>query len=496
MDTVISQPEYEALLKEITILRDENSFLKDQLEQLKRMVFGQKRERFIPGDNGQSSLFDAEINITPESEIIRYERTKKTTKKQSPHFRNPIPSHIPRKEIVIEPEGIDTSGLKRIGEEVTEELEYEEAKFYVNKYIRPKYVSESGEGVFIAQLPSRVIIKGIAGPGLISHILISKFIDHLPIYRIRKQFKRSGIDLAESTMNDWVSAAVELLEPLYNVQKAHILGRDYIMVDETTIRVLDKQKKGKTHTGYHWVYLDPLEGEVFFEYKPGRHARFPRETLKDFEGYLQSDGYTGYNETGRREGIVHLACFAHARRKFEQALSNDRKRARWMLKRIRYLYLVERRARELALSYEDRHEFRQRHSTRQLKRIKEWLIKNKQEVLPKSSMGTAIDYTLNLWSRLIRYLEDGRLEIDNNRVENAIRPVAIGRKNYLFAGSHNGAKRAAILYSLLSTAQLQGHDPKAYLKDVLSRIADHQMNRLDELLPASWKAPLKVTSAA
>jgi hypothetical protein len=167
-----------------------------------------------------------------------------------------------------------------------------------------------------------------------------------------------------------------------------------------------------------------------------------------------------------------------------------------MLKRIRYLYLVERRARELELSYEDRHVFRKRHSTRQLKRIKEWLIKNKQEVLPKSSMGTAIDYTLNLWSRLIRYLEDGRLEIDNNRVENAIRPVAIGRKNYLFAGSHNGAKRAAILYSLLSTAQLQGHDPKAYLKDVLSRIADHPMNRLDELLPASWNAPLKVTSAA
>ena len=258
MDTVISQSEYEALLKEITILRDENSFLKDQLEQLKRMVFGQKRERFIPGDNGQSSLFDAEINITPESEIIRYERTKKTTKKQSPHFRNPIPSHIPRKEIVIEPEGIETSGLKRIGEEVTEELEYEEAKFYVNKYIRPKYVSESGEGVFIAQLPSRVIIKGIAGPGLLSHILISKFIDHLPIYRIRKQFKRSGIDLAESTMNDWVSAVVELLEPLYNVQKAHILGRDYIKVDENTIRVLDKQKKGKTHTGYHWVYVDPV----------------------------------------------------------------------------------------------------------------------------------------------------------------------------------------------------------------------------------------------
>lgn len=497
MESVISEHKYQKILEENTRLKEENTFLKFELAELKQLIFGQKRERYIPGDNNQTSLFgddEAAKDSDPEKDMIRYERTKKVVKNKTPHGRNPIPAHIPRKEIIIEPEGVDTSGLKKIGEEITEELEYEQAKFYVNKYIRPKYADPNREQIFIAQLPSRVIVKGLPGPGLVSNILISKFVDHLPLYRIRKQFLRSGIDIAESTMNDWVSAVVELLEPLYNVQKARILGRDYIMVDETTIRVLDKMKKGKSHTGYHWLYYDPLNAEVFFEYQPGRNARFPAETLKDFSGFLQTDGYSGYDQIGRREDITQLACLAHARRKFKKALSNDKKRAGWMLKRIRYLYLVESLARDNNMSYEDRFKLRQKRSTRQLKRIWEWLNKTKMEVVPKSPLGMAIDYTLKLWPRLIRYLDDGRFEIDNNLVENAIRPVALGRKNYLFAGSHNGAKRAAILYTLVSTASMQGHDPYAYLKDILSRIADHPMNRLEELLPANWESPRQDTA--
>ncbi len=504
-------PSYEELLRENQLLKEQLEALQAQLNNFKRMLFGQKRERFVPTANGQLALFEgSEEDKDPPvaKEEITYSRNKTAAKKQTPHFRNPIPAHIPRKEIIIEPEGIDTNSLKRIGEEVTEELEYEEAKLYVNKYIRPKYVKPADEGeiseserieIIIAELPGRIIPKGIPGVGLLSHIIVSKFIDHLPIYRIRRQLKRSGINLAESTINDWIKAVVELLEPLYHIQRARILGKDYLMVDETTIRVLDKNKKGKSHTGYHWVYYDPLGEEVFFEYQKGRNSEFPTETLKDFKGHLQTDGYAGYNEVGRRKDVIQLACFAHARRKFENALSNDKKRASWILKHIRYLYLVERRARDGGLSYEERYKLRQRHSMRQLKNIRSWLIKNKAEVLPKSSIGKAIDYTLNLWSRLARYVEDGRFEIDNNLVENSIRPIAIGRKNYLFAGSHNGAQWAAILYTLLAAAELKGLEPKSWLKELLKKIPDYQMNKLEELLPVPSdlkNSPPEVNSVA
>jgi len=483
------------LLAENIRLKDENSYLKEQINQLKRMIFGQKRERFVPVSSGQLSLFDdddvlqGEKNSEKKEEIV-YSR-RKPQKKQTPHFRNPIPAHIPRREIIIEPEGIDTKGLKRIGEEITEELEYEAPKLHVNKYIRPKYAKVNGEGVIIAQLPSRIIPKGIPGPGLISHILVSKFLDHLPIYRIRRQLKRMGVDIAESTINDWIKAIVELLKPLYNLQVKRILDRDYLMVDETTLRVLDSLKIGKTHRGYLWVYYDPIRKEVFFEYRSGRNSSFPEETLKDFTGYLQTDGYSGYNEIGRKDGVVQLACFAHVRRKFENALNNDRERAGWMLKHIRYLYLVERAARDKGLSPAERCKFRQKHSSRQLEKIHQWLLKNKAEVLPRSSIGNAIDYTLSLWTRLIRYLEDGRIEIDNNLVENSIRPVAIGRKNYLFAGSHNGAQWAAILYTLLGTAELQGLEPQSYLKELLEKLPDYPINKLEDLLPANWKTSQK-----
>ena len=487
---------YEELLQENNLLKeqissfkDQISYLKDQIEELRRMIFGQKRERFVPQSDNQLSLFDEKADMD-EADVVKeeisYTRAKKA-KKQKSHFRNPIPSHIPRRDIIIDPEGIDTSGLKKIGEEITEVLEYEEAKLYVNRYIRNKYAKAKEEGVVIGELPSRVIPKGIAGVGLISHILVSKFVDHLPIYRIRRQIKRLGMDLPESTINDWIKKSVELLEALYDIQRARILGKDYLMVDETTIKVLDPMKKGKSHTGYHWAYYDPLAREVFFEYQKGRNAKFPKETLKDFKGYLQTDGYAGYNEVGRRADVTQLACFAHARRKFERALTNDKKRASWMLKRIRYLYLVERRANELNLSYQERYAFRQRHSIRQLENIHQWLLKNRAEVVPKSSIGSAIDYTLSLWPRLKRYVEDGRIEIDNNWVENSIRPVAIGRKNYLFAGSHNGAKWAAIVYTLMANAELHGLEPKSYLKELLKILPDYPVNKLENLLPANWK---------
>ncbi|MHB2153836.1 IS66 family transposase [Calditrichota bacterium GD2] len=502
----VAVPSYEELLQENSLLKDQVSTLQEQIDyfkyqidELKRMIFGQKRERFVPTSDNQLSLFDEYKDETTEAPVekkVSYTRKSKP-KKQTPHFRNPLPAHLPRKDIILEPEGVDTSGLKKIGEEITEELEYEEAKLYVNRYIRPKYAKENGEGVLISELPNRIIHKGIAGVGLFSHIIVSKFMDHLPLYRIRKQLKRSGVDLAESTLNDWIKAIAELLEPLYNVQRARILGQEYLMVDETTIRVLDSQKKGQTHTGYHWLYYDPVHRELFYEYQTGRNAKFPKETLSNFKGYLQTDGYAGYNEVGRRSDVIQLACFAHARRKFEHALKNDKKRASWMLKRIRYLYMVERKARELGLAPEERYKFRKRHSIRQLEKMHQWLLKNRSQVVPKSAIGQAIDYTLSLWSRLRRYVEDGRLEIDNNLVENSIRPVAIGRKNYLFAGSHNGARWAAIFYTILANAELNDLEPKSYLKELLQKLSEYPEDQstgsygLEDLLPVNWKHNLQ-----
>lgn len=484
----IAVPSYEELLQENSLLKDQIEYLKHQIEELKRLIFGQKRERFVPVSDNQLSLFDDHKDENPEAlveEEISYKRKTKP-RNQTPHFRNSLPAHLPRKDIIIEPEGVDTSGLKKIGEEITEELEYEEAKLSVIRYIRPKYAKVQGEGVIIAEMPNRIIAKGIPGVGLVSHILVSKFMDHLPIYRIRKQLKRLGIDLAESTINDWIKSVVDRLEPLYELQRIRILEKDYLMVDETTIRVLDSMKKGQTHTGYHWIYYDPVHRELFFEYQTGRNGKFPKETLKEFKGYLQTDGYAGYNEVGRRSDVVQLACFAHARRKFEHALKNDRQRASWMLKRIRYLYMVERKARELGLAPEERYRFRQRHSIRQLDNMYQWLLKNRAQVVPKSAIGQAIDYTLSLWARLKRYVEDGRLEIDNNLVENSIRPVAIGRKNYLFAGSHNGARWAAIIYTILANAELNGLEPKRYLKELLQKLLGYPEDQLDDLLPANW----------
>ena len=481
----------EQLIKEIINLRGTVSFLSQEIAQFKRMIFGQKRERFIP-DADQLELFgdNNESAQKIETEDVSYTR-KKQVKKQTAHSRNPIPSNIPRKEIIIEPEGLDITSMTKIGEERTEELEYEEAKLYVKVYIRPKYVSKKDEKITIAEMPDRIIPKGIAGPGLIAHIIGSKFLDHLPIYRIRKDIKRKGVDLAESTVNDWIKSAVGLIKPLYELQKKRILEKNYLMIDETTIQVLDSSKKGKTHKGYFWVYYDPVGKEVFFEYQKGRNSKFPTETLANFSGSIQTDGYAGYNEVGRRDDVTLLACFAHARRKFENALSNDKKRAVWMLGKIQQLYRIERDAKESNLNFKERYELRQSQSIEILDEMYQWLKDNQYLVLPKNNIGKAINYTMNLWSRLIRYVNDGHYEIDNNFVENKIRPIAIGRKNYLFAGSHNGAEWAAILYTLLANAELKGLEPKSYLKELLTRIAGHPFNKLDGLLPDNFVKPDK-----
>jgi transposase len=459
-------------------------YLKQELAQLKRMIFGSKSERHIGGDPSQLSLgLDVEAVTSPEKETeqITYTRNKSDDKKGSA-IRLVLPSHLHREEHIIEPEE-DITGGRKIGEVVTEVLEYTPGKFYVERYVRPKYVLPKEDKIVIGELPSFPIPRGNAGAGLLAHLLISKFVDHLPFYRQVQQFKRQDIDIAESTISGWFTASCRLLEPLYERLVKRVRGSSYLMADETPIPVQTKDKPGSTHKGYHWVYYSPLDKLVCFDYRKGRGRDGPEEFLESFRGMLQTDGYVAYDIYDKKDGITLFGCMAHARRKFEKAKDNDLKRAEYALERIQKLYMGEREARENGLSFEQRKELRVEQSLPVLQELEKWMKEQLPDILPKSSIGQAITYTLGLWNRLTRYIENGEVEIDNNLIENSIRPVALGRKNYLFAGSHEAAQQAAMIYSFLGTCKINNVEPLGWLKDVLQRIQDHSIQKLDELLP-------------
>jgi hypothetical protein len=325
--------------------------------------------------------------------------------------------------------------------------------------------------------------KSNAGEGLLEHLIISKYVDHLPFYRQVQMLKRQDVQIAESTINGWFNASVQLLEPLYEALKTKVLHTDYLMADETPIPVQTKDKPGATHKGFHWVYYNPLTRKVLFEYQKSRGREGPDELLKNYAGYLQTDGYSAYNNLSNKSKITQLACWAHARRYFEKALDNDKERSEEALKMIRELYAIERQAKEQKLQADQIRSLRQKKSKPLLDELYTWLKKHLIEVLPQSAIGKAIAYSLKLWPRLIIYTEDGRLYIDNNLTENSIRPVALGRKNYMFAGSHDAAQRAAMMYSFFATCKINNIEPFSWLKETLTKIADHPANKLEELLP-------------
>jgi transposase len=468
-------------------LRHDNLYLHQELEKLKRMIFGAKSERFIPGDNAQLSMDlgqMASVPVESAKEEITYTRHK--ADKEKGHARMELPASLPREVIVIEPQQ-DVTGARKIGETITEVLEYKPGMLYVTQYVRPKYVLPNEAGIVIGQLPSLPIPRGNAGAGLLAHLIVSKFVDHLPFYRQVQMFKRQGVTLAESTINDWFRASCDLLEPLYECLKKTLLQGNYLMADETPIDVLTENKPGATHKGYHWVYYSPVEQLVLFDYRKGRGREGPEELLKGYRGALQADGYSGYEAFEKQTGIILLACMAHARRKFDEALKNDKGRAEHVLALIQKLYQVERQAKDDQLDYDQRKALRLEKSAPVLDELFAWMKENVTQTLPKSAIGIAIAYTLHLWPRLIRYMDDGRYEIDNNLIENSIRPVALGRKNYLFAGSHEGAQRAAMMYSFLGTCKINNIEPFQWLSTVLKRIPDHSIQRLEELLPQNLK---------
>ncbi len=474
----ISKAEYDSLLAQIALL-------KHQFAELQRMVFGAKSERFIAPIPNQPTLFElpeSEVIETPKEEIT-YTRSKPEPKNHP--LRLELPAHLLRKTEVIEPENLPAGAIK-IGEATTEVLDYTPANVFVRKIVRPKYIiSQDDEQtqIIIAPLPSLPIPKGNAGAGLLAHILVSKFVDHLPFYRQVQIFKRQQLTIPESTIGGWFNASCKLLEPLYNTLKNRVISSDYLMADETPIPVQTLDKPGATHKGYHWVYYDPGIKLVLFDYQKTRSREGPDELLKNFTGHLQTDGYTAYNNLKNKANITQLACMAHARRKFEHAKDNDLALATEALHMFGRLYEIERDAREQNLSHDEIKMLRHEKSLPVLNEMKTWLDNKLNHVLPKSAIGQAIAYTLTLWPRLIRYINEGRFIIDNNLIENSIRPVALGRKNYMFAGSHDAAQQAAIIYSLLATCKINNVEPFGWLSNTLSVISNYPSDQLYKLLP-------------
>jgi transposase len=486
MHTAIDyKTKYEESLTEIALL-------KHQLNELQRLVFGSKHERFIPSNNNPSQLTlgiqtetAVQCNITDAKKIEYTRATVTVTENKKEHpGRMKLPEHLERKEIVITPTE-DTSNCKKIGEEITEELEYEPGKLFVNRYVRPKY-AKPGEGIITAPLIERPLPKAIAGAGLLAQIVIDKYVDHLPLYRQQERFKREGINIPYSTVTDWVTGTSKLIEPLYEALKTLVIQSNYLHADESPVKVLDKDKKGEAHRGYFWVYHNSIDRLVLFDYQPGRGREGPRQILKNFKGHLQTDGYAVYDFFKDKDDITLMHCMAHARRMFYEALNNDKTRAEYALQQIGLLYSIERKAREQSITTEQLHELRQTQSLPILKSLGNWMKEEYVKALPKSPIGKALGYSIERWNELMIYTTDGKLNIDNNPVENSIRPVAIGRKNYLFAGSHEAAQRSAMLYSLLGTGKLHNIHPFVWLRDVLQRIATHPINKINELLPHNW----------
>ncbi|MCK4154192.1 IS66 family transposase [Ralstonia pseudosolanacearum] len=464
--------------------------LKLLIAKLRRMQFGRSSEK-LDHQIEQLELRLEELEADEGAAPIEVPKTPRTAPEQAP--RKPLPEHLPREILTHWPESGETctacgSPMKLLGEDVSEQLEYVPASFRVIRHVRPKLACTCCDHIAQAAAPSRPIERGLAGPGLLAHVLVSKFADHLPLYRQSVIYAREGVDLDRSLLAKWVGHTANLLQPLVDALRRHVMAATKLHADDTPVPVL-APGNGKTKTGRLWVYVrddrnsgDMTPPAVWFAYTPDRRGIHPQQHLASFSGTLQADAYGGYQaiyETGR---VVEAACWAHARRLFYElhaARPNDLNTG--ALERIGALYKVEEAIR--GKPPDERRAYRQTHAKPLLDQLHAWLGATLETLSRKSDSSRAILYALNRWSALTRYCDDGHLEIDNLPVERALRGVAIGRRNYLFAGADSGGERAAAIYSLIGTAKLNNLDPEAYLRHVLAHIADHPITRVDELLP-------------
>jgi transposase len=457
------------------------------IDKLRRMQFGRSSER-LAREIEQLELQLEELQaVTPMAitETVAAE-VEPTARK-----REPLPEHLPRETQTLTPacECPDCGGgMRQIGEDISEMLEHVPEHFKVIRIVRPKFACLHCDRIVQQPAPSRPIARGIAGPGLLAHILVSKYADHLPLYRQSEIYARQGVPLERSTMAQWVGECSRLMEPLTEALARHVLSAQKLHADDTPLPVLEPGR-GRTKTGRLWTYVrddrpwgssDPPA--VLFRYSPNRRGEHPQRHLAHFEGVLQADAYAGFREIYESGRVTEAACWAHARRGFhdlEQASPSPV--AREALNRIGQLYDLEAKLR--GRPAKARQSLRDAHARPLLESLRAWLRETMARTSKKSALAEAIGYVLNRWTALTRYLEDGRIEIDNNAAERALRTVALGRNNFLFAGSDAGGDRAASIYSLIGTAKLNGLDPEHYLREVLTRIGDHPVNRVEELLP-------------
>ena len=456
--------------------------LKHQLAGLRRQRFGATSEAL---DQLELGLEDEEIARAAEAPPEPTPATKKQPK------RRPLPDHLPREETVLAPgeRCADCGGrLKRLGEDVTEELEYIPGRFVVKRIVRPRLACGGCETFHQAPLPPRPIERGRPGPGLLAHVLVSKYCDHLPLYRQSRIFARDGVELDRSTLAGWVGKATALLEPLADTIGRHVLDGQALFADDTPVKLL-APGTGKTATGRVWTYVRderPWAGEAppaaWYRFSADRKAAHPGSHLAGFAGWMHSDGYAGFGALARAGPVREVACLAHVRRKFfDVHAAQGSAIAAEALERIAALYAIEKGVRGQPPGR--RAAIRHAQAAPRLDELERWLQSQLPRISAKTPLAVAIRHALTRMRRLRPYIEHGFLEIDNNPAERAMRPIALGRKNYLFMGSASGGRAAAIAYTLIETARLNDVDPQAWLAQVLERIPDYKINRIDELLP-------------
>ena len=488
-----------SLQAQLEASKREVAWLRHRLDVLSRRLFGKKAEQLT---DGQLALAYEQLqNETGKADEPVETDSGEGALPDRPRprrGRRAIPAHLRREVVVVdvaESEKSCTScgGTKeKIGEDASEKLDYVPAQLFVLKTVRPKYACpRCHDGVASAPSPEQAVEKGLASEGLLAHVITSKYVDHMPLYRLSGIFARHGVDISRTTLCDWVARCADALDPVYEHLRRTIVATDYLQTDDTPVTVL--QDGGGSRTGRLWVYLDPVAKRVFFEATETRGRDGPEGVLKDFEGYLQADAYSAYDALYKRGRIVEVGCWAHARRKFFD-VKDEEPEALKVLALIQKLYEVEKLGAELTA--EQRKGLRRERSVSILEEIDRVREELGRTALPKSGLGEALRYLGNQREALGRYVEDGRLKPDNNGAENQLRVVAVGRKNWLFAGSQEGARRAAVLYTLTQGCKLSGVEPFRYFRDVLLRVTTHPASRIDELTPTGWANTFGVPAAA
>jgi len=462
-----------------------------ELDKFRKYLFGKKNEKLTVqvADVAQLSLYDLGVAQQDQEEFSEQAvdiSKKKTPKKRAKGTgRMKLPENLRREVIIVEPDQ-DVSGCKFVKEEITEVLELIPAELYVKQYKRKIYALANGEGIITGQLPDRVVEKGIPSEKLVAQMTIDKYVYGLPLHRQIDKYRRMGVNIPASTASDWLLKGWKHLSPLWELLKLMVVNQKYLQVDESPIKVQDKNHKNGIRQGYMWVYNCPADNLVLFDYRKGRDSSGPRAMLCDFKGIIQTDGFSVYESLyANHPDIILTYCMAHARRKFVDARSYDQK-ADYVLKKMQELYKLEQEMREAESTCEERTAKRQEVAQPILDEIEEWLTEEARIALPSSPLGKAITYTLPRWKGLSAYVNHGQLEIDNNLAENVIRPLAIGRKNYLFAGSHQAAEMTAAMYSFMAMCKKRGINEVEWMTDVFERIQSHKHKDLYQLLPNNW----------